>query len=325
MRCNCRRGRSLPLPGHCHGGEAASGSDAHWASKGAWDRLRLPPLAPIAPGGPLSIVPTPGSAIQDIPAQKNSRTEFEISMDGKPCSYHDRKGAARQRAALICLPAAPRSRSALQWNSGELSMELDGTQCYCWGLAHHGRRDPCRRVQQQRSLKPSLAIACSLQRKPIPLSFVRDCSAWPAIGCGRPWKRTTRRHQLIALCGAGGFSPHAARLERARELVLCGTQIDLLRAGWAIDSRIIRSHSPTPIGRTGLQPPALCQRSRWLRALLASSGCMNCWACGGATSKARSPAICVSQFIRCQLGTLRRMVTFHNKLEAGDGVSLCQR
>jgi hypothetical protein len=90
-----------------------------------------------------------------------------------------------------------------------------------------------RRVQPQRSLKPSLAIACSFQRKPTLLSFVRDCSAWPAIGCGRPWKWTTRRHQLIALCGAGGFSPHAARLERARELVLCGTQIDLLRAGWA--------------------------------------------------------------------------------------------
>ena len=101
-------------------------------------------------------------------------------------------------------------------------MELRGTQCYREGLAHLGRRDPCRRVQQQRSLKPSLAIACSLQRKPTPLSFVRDCSAWPAIGCGRPWKRTTWRHQPIALCGAVGLSPHAAWLERAREPVFYG-------------------------------------------------------------------------------------------------------
>jgi hypothetical protein len=77
--------------------------------------------------------------------------------------------------------------------------------------------DPCRRVQPQRSSKPSLAIACCLQRKPTPLSFVRDCSAWPAIGCGRPSKRMTQRHQPIALRGAGGFSPHAARRERARE------------------------------------------------------------------------------------------------------------
>ena len=65
--------------------------------------------------------------------------------------------------------------------------------------AYPGRRDPCRRVQQQRSSKPSLAIACSLRRKPTPRSFVRSYAAWPAIGCGRPWKRTTRRHQLIAL------------------------------------------------------------------------------------------------------------------------------
>jgi hypothetical protein len=101
-------------------------------------------------------------------------------------------------------------------------MELHGTQCYCGAWRTHGRRDPCRQVQQPRSSKPSHAIACSLQRKPIPPSFVRDCSAWPAIGCGRLWKRTRRRHHLIALCGVGGFSPHAARLERARELVLCG-------------------------------------------------------------------------------------------------------
>ena len=107
-----------------------------------------------------------------------------------------------------------------------------------------GRRDPCRRVQQQRNLKPSLAIACSLRRKPTPRSFVRSYSAWPAIGCGRPWKRTTRRHQLIALCGAGGFSPHAARLERARELVLCGTQIDLLHVGRAINSRVVHRVRP---------------------------------------------------------------------------------
>ena len=255
MRCNCRRGRSLPLPGHCHGGEAASGSDAHWASKGAWDRLRLPPLAPIAPGGPLSIVPTPGSAIQDIPAPKKFPDGVR-NFDGRQAVLVSRPQRSRSATGgPYLLPAAPRSRSALQWNFMELhgSMELHGTQCYRRGLAHHGG-DPCRQVQRQRSLKPSLAIACSLQRKPIPLSFVRDCSAWPAIGCGRPWKRTTPRHQPIALCGAGGFSPHAARLERARKLVLSGTQIDLLRAGWAIDSRIIHCIRPRLLDGLGCNP-----------------------------------------------------------------------
>jgi hypothetical protein len=77
------------------------------------------------------------------------------------------------------------------WNSLEPGAIVGG-----WRTMGGG---PCRRVQPQRSLKPSLAIACSLQRKPTPPSFVRDYSAWPAIGCGRPWKRTTRRHQLIAL------------------------------------------------------------------------------------------------------------------------------
>ena len=141
----------------------------------------------------------------------------------------------------------PNPPPGFRWNS-------QGTQCYYWGFAHPGRRNSCRRVQPQRSLKPSLAIACSLQRKRIPPSFVRDCSAWPAIGCGRPWKRTTRRHQLIALCGAGGFSPHAARLERARELVLCGTQIDLLRAGWAIDSRLVHRVRPCLLDGLGCNP-----------------------------------------------------------------------
>ena len=148
-------------------------------------------------------------------------------------------------------------------------MELDGTQCYCWGLAHNGGATHVVGFSSQGVLKPSHAIACSLQRKPIPPSFVRDCSAWPAIGCGRPWKRTTRRHQLIALCGAGGFSPHAARLERARELVLCGTQIDLLRAGWAIDSRLVHRVRPRLLDGLGCDPQP-CAHGRDCRGPVAT-------------------------------------------------------
>jgi hypothetical protein len=147
-------------------------------------------------------------------------------------------------------PATPFSCSevarGVPWNSMELSAIV-------WGWRTLGG-DPCRRVQPQRSLKPSLAIACSLRRKPTPRSFVRSYSAWPAIGCGRHWKRTTRRRQLGALCGAGGFSRHAARLERARELVLCGTQIDLLRAGWAIDSRLVHRVRPRLLDGLGCNP-----------------------------------------------------------------------
>jgi hypothetical protein len=70
-------------------------------------------------------------------------------------------------------------------------------------------------------------------------AFARDCVQLAAqadtpelrerlLSMARDWmraamERTTRRRQAGALCGAGGFSPRAAWLERARELVLCGT------------------------------------------------------------------------------------------------------
>jgi hypothetical protein len=86
-------------------------------------------------------------------------------------------------------PGSHRERLGVRTGCLPGSMELLGTprnSVLLWNLAHHGGATPCRQVQQQKSLKPSLAIACSLQHKPTPLSFVRDYSAWPAIGCARP-------------------------------------------------------------------------------------------------------------------------------------------
>jgi hypothetical protein len=132
-------------------------------------------------------------------------------------------------------------------------------------------------------------------------AFARDCVQLAAqadtpelrerlLSMARDWMRAAIEEddaapQPIVLCGAGDFSPHAARRERARELVLCGAQIDLLRAGWAIDSRLVHRVRPRLLDGLGWNPQRCADGRDCCGRYRRSSSCMkNCGACGGATA-----------------------------------------